>query len=116
MNVFFIAFLLIPLIALSAKKLFGWNRSIWLIFFAWIPLGWMLWLLFVWLSHQQLAELVESTPNPPDELLDRLLNDGAANVFALVFGWAIAAIYFLVCLVVVNILREIKGALRKKSS
>lgn len=112
---FFIAFLLVPLIALSAKKLLGWNRSIWLIFFVWIPLGWMLWILAIWSAEQHMDDLLRSNPDPSKELLDAWQNDGAANVFALYLGWAIAAVYFLLCLIVINIIRDIKAALNKRS-
>ena len=41
-----------------------------------------------------LEQLVAASPNPSDELLDRAQSDGASRVFALLFGWLFAAIYF----------------------
>ena len=113
MDIFVIGFLLIPVVAISAKELFGWKRSLWLIFFVCVLFGWMLWALSIWSSQQQMDELVTRTQDPPKELLDGWQNDGATNVFALYFGWAIAAVYFLACLVFVRIVSDIRNALRK---
>jgi hypothetical protein len=113
MSIYLLAFLLIPIAAISAREIFGWKRSIWLIFFTCVLVGWLFWFLSVWSIHQQLDEIVEGTPNPPKELLDRWQNDGAANVFAMGFGWVFAAIYFLACLVFVRTAGHIKKALSK---
>jgi hypothetical protein len=45
------------------------------------------------LHFDELAKLA-STPGASDEIMDAAQNDGAARVFALYFGWAIAAFYF----------------------
>ncbi len=102
MDLYFAAFLTIPLVLLAAKEL-GWLRSsIWLIFFVYIVVGWLLVYLSVESYQRSLDNLVRNTPNPSEELLKNLQNDGAARVFATYFGWAHSVIYFWISYCVVK--------------
>jgi hypothetical protein len=113
MNIFTFGFLLIPIAAIAANEVSSKKVSLWFIFIVYVLVGWLLWNLSVWWYFQQLDELVRSTPHPSAELLEKWQNDGAANVFALYFGWLFAAVYFLVCVVIVFAIREIGKQLMK---
>jgi hypothetical protein len=111
MNLYFVAFLIIPILALAAKEFGTLKLSRWSIFFIYVAAGWLL-VHFAVVSHfTSLDEIVRNAPNPSEELLSEWENDGAPQVFALLFGWAYAAIYFLVCFSVVELVR----AIRKKN-
>ncbi|MCI0330655.1 MAG: hypothetical protein L0196_06850 [candidate division Zixibacteria bacterium] len=64
------------------------------LFLGFIVLGWLLLNVSHHLYYESLFLQVGATPNPSDELRDRMQSDGAANVFTLLFGWLFAAIYF----------------------
>ncbi len=98
MNPYHIAFLTLPIAAIVAKLFFKWRLSLWIIFFGCVLSGWGLAHLAVERHFDNLDALVRSTPQPSPTLLDALQRDGAAQVFALYFGWAYAAVYFLLCL------------------
>ncbi len=108
MNLYFAAFLTIPILALAAKEFGGLKLSRWSIFFIYIAAGWLLVYFAVEAHFAFLDEKVSSTPNPSEELLNEWENDGAPQVSALFFGWAYAAIYFLVCFSVVEAVRAVK--------
>lgn len=114
MNLFTLGFLAIPIAAIAVREFSRRKVSLWIIFFAYVLIGWLLWNLSVWWYFAGLDELVKSTPNPSAELLSDLQNDGAAYVFAWYFGWIFAAIYFLFCLAFVLIIRDIVETLFKR--
>lgn len=60
-------------------------------------IGWVLWGLQISARNEYLDRVVRSlaNPDPNDPLVDEWQADGARNVFALYFGWAISTIYFL---------------------
>ncbi len=98
MDPYLAAFLVIPIAALLAKESYQLRFSLWVVFIVYVPVGWLLVNLSVARHFELLAQAVRDTANPSQELLDNSQNDGAANVFAYYFGWAYAAIYFVVCL------------------
>ncbi len=108
MNVYDAIFLLLPVVTLVAKELLKLKVSLWVVFAVWIGIGWLLVNLALWRHYELLDELMRNTPNPSEELIERWQADGAPQVFALYFGWAYAAIYFLLCLALVHIVRFIK--------
>ena len=108
MNLYFAAFLIIPILALAAKEFGGLKLSRWSIFFICVAAGWLLIYFAVESYFASLDEIVSNTPNPSEELLNEWENDGAPRVFAFFFGWAYAAIYFLVCFSVVEVARAVK--------
>ena len=98
MDPYLAAFLVIPIVALLAKESYQLKFSLWVVFIVYVLIGWLLVNLSVARHFDLLAQAVRDTANPSQELLDNSQNDGAANVFAYYFGWAYAAIYFVVCL------------------
>lgn len=110
MSLYLTAFLILPLVSLVAKESGELKLPLWLIFFIYLGVGWLLVHLSVQSSLANIDGLVRNTPHPSSELLDEWQSDGARQVFALYFGWAYAAIYFLACLLVVKII----CALRRK--
>ena len=108
MNLFFAAFLLLPILALLAKESGKLRLPLWSIFLLYVAVGWLLVNLAVERYYAYLNELVLSTPDPPEELLNRMQNDGAKRVFALYFGWAYAGGYFLICLWIVKAARALR--------
>ena len=98
MNPYLILFLAIPLVAIVAKEIFKPKLSFWLIVIVYMAAGWGLANLAVDWHFSNLEAQLHSYKSPPAELLNKLQNDGAAYVFAYYFGWAYAAIYFLLCL------------------
>lgn len=110
MNLYLVVFLILPVVALAVREYGKLKLSLWVIFFVYLGAGWLLVYLAAQSHLADLDELVRNTPDPSKELLDKWQNDGAKQVFALYFGWAYAAVYFLTCLSIVYVVR----ALRKK--
>ena len=108
MNIYDAIFLLFPIVAIIAKEMLKLKISLWIIFVVWVGFGWLLVNLATWRHYEMLDELMRNTPNPSEELVERWQNDDASQVFALYFGWAYAAIYFLLCLPLVYIVRYAK--------
>src|SRR5215468_5169966 len=57
--------------------------------------GWLLVNCGNYFHSQYLCEGVDGVWDPPEEALARCTNDGAANAFALLFGWLYALVYSL---------------------
>src|SRR4051812_32350978 len=110
MNCYLIVFLVTPLVLLTIRECLGRRLSVWPLFILYVAIGWLLINLALAASNSALEEAVRQ--NPTEELLNRLQNDGAANVFTFYLGWAYAAIYFCANLVV---LRLLKLAVRRQS-
>ena len=110
MNWYLFAFLLIPVIFLGAKEAGRIQSPRWLIFAICVLSGWLLINLALNSYQAELDQLIASQPSPSDELVKEWEHDGAARVFALIFGWAYAAIYFFVVLGTVRLV----AALYKK--
>ena len=108
MNAYVVAFLVIPLFALVAREFFNIKVSLWIVFVVYVLVGWALVNLAVWSHFAGLEALVRSYASPPEQLLDELQGDGAKYVFAYYFGWAYAAIYFLLSLWLFYIGRYLK--------
>lgn len=90
------SFLTLPMVLLwkhSRKpEKYGWGKMILVMMGG----GWLLANASVHLHSAYLDALVESLGgDAPQELVDRLLADGAGNVFALLFGWLYGFFYFL---------------------
>jgi len=107
MNLFFASFLILPILALLAKESGKLKLPLWSIFLVCAVVGWLLVNLAVEQYFASLDEVISSSPNPPEELLERRQNDGAKRVFALYFGWAYAALYFLICLWIIKAARAL---------
>jgi hypothetical protein len=105
MNPFLILFLALPFLILAARDLSGRRVSLWVLVAGYMAVGWGLAALAVEFHFSSLAAQVERYASPPPDLLNQLQNDGAANVFAYYFGWAYAAIYFLLSLWVYYVVR-----------
>ena len=108
MNLFDVAFLIIPVAAIAAREFFGLKVSLPTIFLAFLAVGWGLVNLSMGRYFAALDELVRSTPHPSEELLEKWRNDGARRVFALYSGWALAAVYFAICLPLVYVARGLR--------
>ena len=102
MNPFDAAFLILPVAALVAREFGKLKLPLWLIFLIYVPAGWLLMTLGVEWYFAALDKAVRSTPHPSEELLNKWQSDGAARVFAVYFGWAFAAIYFVLCLLIIK--------------
>jgi len=103
MDFFLAAFLVLPILALTAKEFGKLKLNLWVIFALYVVVGWLLIHLSVERYFDLLDEAVRSTPNPSSELLNKWQSDGAARVFASYLGWAQAAIYFLFWLWMIKI-------------
>lgn len=55
--------------------------------------GWVLVNVANYFYGEYVCEPVRGVSNPPEEALARCTNDGARNVFTLLFGWLYALIY-----------------------
>ena len=110
MNIFLAVFLMLPPAVIAAKEILKIKSPIWFIFFFCVVSGWLLANLAIWKHYELLDELVRNTPVPSEELLEQWQSDGAPKVFALYFGWTYAAFYFLLCLLLLNVIRSIKSA------
>jgi hypothetical protein len=93
-----VAFLVLPLVLLVLREKGTLKTPLWRIYLLYCLAGWLLINVSVQTYFASLDRLVESTPNPSDELLRKWSSDGAAQVFALFLGWAQAAVYFLMWL------------------
>src|SRR5262245_24014624 len=93
MNLFLLAFLLLAPGLLAAKAVGKWRTSTWWILLVCIVTGWGLVNFAIWSHFEELAR-VAAMPGASDEAMEAAQNDGAARVFGLLFGWAYAAIYF----------------------
>ncbi len=60
-----------------------------------IVVGWGAVLGAVIFYFQNLGDLISQHEIPPQELIDRWVNDGAKKTFALMFGWLYALVYSL---------------------
>jgi hypothetical protein len=103
MDPFLAAFLLIPLLALIAKELGKLKLPLGLIFLILVPAGWLLLSLRVQWYFVSLDALVRKNPNPSPDLLSKMQNTGGAMMYALYLGWAMSAIYFVLCLGLIKI-------------
>jgi hypothetical protein len=95
----FAVFCVLPPVLLGVKVYSKGRISPWPLFVSFVLVGWVLWNLTISLHFEELARLA-STTGASDEIMDAAQNDGAARVFALYFGWAIAAFYFGACALV----------------
>lgn len=98
MNPYFAAFLVLPIALFVAKGFGKLPLPMGAIFLICVAVGWLLVNLGVQWYFASLDERIHSTDNPPQELLNEWQNDGAKQVFAVLFGWVYAAIYFLLTL------------------
>ncbi len=65
----------------------------WVIYLMIALIGWVATNGTVYFYYEHLRELLSRYDTPPSELVDRLVNDGAKRVFALIFGWLYAILY-----------------------
>lgn len=79
--------------AVFTSRLLRLSTASWARLTLWTSLvGWVLANGAVYFYFEHLADLADR-PNPPPEVLDRLLADGAKRAFALYFGWAYGLLY-----------------------
>ena len=97
MNLYFAAFLIIPVIALAAKESGTLKLAIWFVFVIYVVLGCLLVNLALDASQRDLDEIVRNTLNPSDKLLNEWQSGDTARVFASYFGWIYSSVYFYVC-------------------
>ena len=107
-----IGFLILPgfllLIRLLNEKIMPW----WLLIFLVLIFSWVLINSTVYFYYGYLYDLIESTSDPSQELLDEFGADGAKLSFALFFGWLYGCVYLLPWLLVYQALK----LLRRKQS
>ena len=84
----------------------------WLLIFLVLIFSWVLINSTVYFYYGYLYDLIESTSDPSQELLDEFGADGAKLVFALFFGWLYSCVYLLPWLLVYQALK----LLRRKQS
>ena len=97
---------------LLGVRLFRGRPAWWIIFAVLILAGWASWLGAVTFHFEALGDQIASLEDPPPELLEAWASDGGPKVFALLFGWAIAAAYtaaWYVVFLLLLILRRIFG-------
>ena len=89
-------FLILPPVLLLChvrfRQRFTWPAVILLDAFC----GWLAINACLWLYEAELGRIISNTSNPSAELLDKWQNDGAANIFTMILGWAYALAYLLV--------------------
>jgi hypothetical protein len=79
--------------AVFTRRLLHLSTASWARLTLWTSLvGWILANGTVFFYFEHLADLADR-PNPPPEVLDSLLADGAKRAFALYFGWAYGLLY-----------------------
>ena len=87
------AFLALPALLLTARFVAP-SGAPWRAVIALLMLGsWLSVNSAVYFLFEHLADLVRGQVNPSQELLDRWQSDGAARVFALIFGWLYGLLY-----------------------
>ena len=87
----------------------------WIILLSIVLLGWVCWLGAVLFHFQDLGEMVRSQENPSQELLDEWSSDGGPMVFALLFGWGIAAAYAALWIPIYALVAMIRSLFTKAS-
>jgi hypothetical protein len=103
MDPFLTVFLIIPPAALVARELGRLKLPLGLVFLIYVPAGWLLLSLRVQWHFAVLDQLARNNPNPSAEVLTKLQHEGGTMVFALYLGWAMAAVYFGICLGLIKI-------------
>ena len=102
----------LPAVLLTSR--FLWRRPRWWVI---IPLlvvvGWAAYFLSVVTHFEQLQELVRTTENPSQDLLDEAYSDGGPLVFAALFGWLIALAYALPWLVIFLVATWLRSLIRR---
>ena len=78
---------------LLGLRLFRGRPAWWIIFSVLILAGWASWLGAVIFHFEALGDQIDRLDEPSPELLEAWASDGGPKVFALLFGWAIAAAY-----------------------
>ncbi len=91
----FVGFLVLPFAVLLLRA-FRPKRMPWLLaFLAVAVLGWLFVNGAVYFKFEYLGDLMHSYGNnPPEDLVKLWSNDGAQRVFALLFGWVYALVWF----------------------
>jgi hypothetical protein len=115
-NPFLLLWLICPLLFILAKTLFRWRISWVQIFFAYAMIGWLLLNAAHWFTTYLLEEQLRATPNPSDELLENLQNDGGGNVILYLFGWIHSSVYFLLWSPLIGIIYFLKYLLRTRET
>ena len=80
---------------LFGLRFFRRRPAWWLIVPTLILVGWASWLGAAVFHFEALGDQIEAHPNPPAELIEQFGRDGGPKTFALLFGWAAAAVYSL---------------------
>lgn len=97
-----------------AIRFFKPKRMPWWLVAIIIPLAsWVLVLGTVATYYEHLGVLIDSEPNPSDELMEEWASDGAKKVFALFFGWAYGLFYAVPWLALFGIAHLIRRSVRR---
>ena len=100
-----IGFLVLPGLLLAIRLLREKIMPWWLLILLVLILSWGLLNSGVHSYYEYLFDLIESTPDPSQELLDEFGSDGAKLVFTLFFGWLYGCVYLVPWLLIYQILR-----------
>ena len=100
-----IGFLVLPGLLLAIRLLREKIMPWWLLILLVLILSWGLLNSGVHSYYEYLFDLIESTPDPSQELLDEFGSDGAKLVFTLFFGWLYGCVYLVPWLLIYRILR-----------
>ena len=98
-NPFYLTFLLLPPILRRYQKS-GLNHSPISPFLFFTFIGWICLILASDYYYDRLLEKIQSTPNPPEELLEQWTSD-SEMIVVYGFGWVASAIYFLVWRIII---------------
>ncbi len=91
----FAGFLLVPAVVLYVRFTIGRRFPWWVVLIAIAFGGWLFSNVAVYYYFEAACEDVYGVSDPPTELLERCVNDGAKRVFALFFGWVYGLVYSL---------------------
>ena len=90
-----VVFLTLPVALLAVRFLRPRWMPWWLVFPAVMVVGWIVVNAGVYFRYEHLGDVLRTTPNPSQELIDAATSDGAPRIFALLFGWAYGLVYLI---------------------
>jgi glycerol-3-phosphate acyltransferase PlsY len=108
-------FSVLPAVLLASR--FFWRRPRWWVILPVIVVvGWAAYFLSVATHFEELQDLVRTTENPSQDLVDEAYSDGGPLVFAAFFGWLVALVYALPWFVIFLVATSLRNLIRRLHS